>query len=132
MRVLLFLLLLCAGMVQAQNTNIVIKADECPKVFFSQETIVEYVEDADGALIPIVTSDLNRCDTIPVWVIYMDSVRLYAADPEFDMRIEIAPGWRINHRWGNQEWVDQDGRKFNPDNVILDKPRKPRRNPFKE
>lgn len=119
-------------MAQAQNTDIVVRADECPKILFSQETTVQYLENADGSTTPIVTSVLMTSDTVPVWVIYMDSVRMYASYPDYDMRLKVAPGWRINLDHTNSIWVDQDGWRFNPDNVIMDRPRKPVRNPFKE
>lgn len=83
----------------------------------------------DGQL--YYTYESPKLDTIPVWVVFIDSIRLYAAHPEYDIRLEVAPGWRINYGW-KAEWVDQEGHKFNPDNVILDRPRKPRPNPFKE
>lgn len=91
------------------------------------------LEGGVSALQPVITPDITitRFDTVPVWVIYMDSVRLYAAHPEYDIRLEVAAGWKINYGW-KAEWYDQDGKKFNPENIIMDRPRKPRPNPFKE
>lgn len=79
----------------------------------------------------ISATEVSVPDTMPVWIIYLDSVRLYASHPEYDIRLEVAPGWKIHYGW-KCEWVDQEGKRFNADNIIMDRPRKPVRNPFKE
>jgi hypothetical protein len=116
MKALIFIALIWAGIAQAQNTNIVLRSDELPKIIAS---------------LPVDIISEQWSDTIPVWVVYLDSTRVFSAYPEYNIELEVAPGWRVNYGW-KSEWYDQDGRRFNPDNVILDRPRKPRRNPFKE
>lgn len=82
--------------------------------------------------ITTIVAASEHIDTIPVWIIYLDSTRVFSAYPEFNIELEVAPGWRVNTGGWKSDWYDQDGRRFNPDNIILDRPRKPVRNPFKE
>jgi hypothetical protein len=66
----------------------------------------------------------------------MDSVRIFAAYPEIDMRLEVEAGWMVVHRqnilypFKRDQYFDLDGRPFNPEMVLMTKPRVHRKSAF--
>lgn len=82
--------------------------------------------------------DITR-DTIPVWVVYLDSVRVFAAYPGVDLRTEVAAGWLVQsvRKEGigfeiEEQYFDTNGVEFDPDMVLFAKRRKITRNPFRQ
>lgn len=70
-------------------------------------------------------------DTTPVWVIYLDSVRVFAAYPDQRMTLDVEAGWRVRRLVKSPydvEVIDQyfncDGKAFNIDMVVESKPRR--------
>lgn len=83
-------------------------------------------------------SQITTIDTIPSWIVYIDSVRMFAAAPEVDLRLEVAPGWVVQKRvytddLGIQEtYYNTDGIKFDPDVVLFTHRRKIVYNKFRQ
>lgn len=80
-----------------------------------------------------------KSDTTPVWVIYLDSVRIFAAAPEYDMRVEATAGWRVRkYQSAGKDirfvdfFYDQNGVLFPEEIVIQAKPRWITPNPFRQ
>ncbi len=78
-------------------------------------------------------------DTTPVWVVYLDSVRVFAAYPGVDMQTEVVPGWMIISVVKDgfefveyQQYFDTNGVEFDPDMVLLAKRRKVTPNRFRQ
>lgn len=76
-------------------------------------------------------AQISKRDTTPVWVVYLDSVRVFAAYPGVDMRTEVVAGWKVSSKNEN-DYYDTSGVKFDPDMVLLTKPRKVTPNPFRQ
>lgn len=76
-----------------------------------------------------------KSDTTPVWVVYLDSVYLFAGYPELDMRVEAQAGWvvrTINPSQVFEIFYDTDGRLLNGEVVLWYIPRRVRPNPFRQ
>ena len=80
-----------------------------------------------------------KSDTIPVWIVFLDSVRLFAAYPGVDMQTEVVAGWRIITIQKDgfdfleyEEYYDIDGLKVELDMVLLSKRRKITPNRFRQ
>jgi len=80
-----------------------------------------------------------QSDTIPVWIVFLDSVRVFAAYPGVDMRTDVAPGWRIITVQKDgfdfievEQFFDTNGVEFDPDMVLLSKRRKVTPNRFRQ
>jgi hypothetical protein len=78
-------------------------------------------------------------DTIPSWIVYVDSVRMFAAAPDYDLRLEVAPGWVVQRKvfgpWNVEvieTYYDTDGVKFNTDIVLFTHRRKIVYNKFRQ
>ena len=78
-------------------------------------------------------------DTIPSWIVYIDSVRMFAGAPEFDLRVEVAPGWTVQKRTMGpfdidleETYYDTNGIKFDPDIVLFTNRRKVVYNKFRQ
>lgn len=78
-------------------------------------------------------------DTTPVWVVYLDSVRVFAAYPGVDMRTEVAAGWRVFsvkkeglEFYNVEQYFDTSGIEFDPDMVLFAKRRKITPNAFRQ
>lgn len=80
-----------------------------------------------------------QSDTTPVWVVYLDSVRLFAASPVFDMRTEVQPGWMVVsilkdgfEFLSEEHYFDTNGIEMDADLVLFTKRRKIKTNPFRQ
>ncbi len=78
-------------------------------------------------------------DTMCVFVIYIDSVKIFAGYPEYDIRVEVLPGWRVSRIvqdadevYIEETFYDTNGVKFNPDVVLMYRKRQPSKNPFRQ
>ena len=78
-------------------------------------------------------------DTTPVWVVYLDSVRVFAAYPGVDMRQEVAAGWMVVsvvkdgfEFFEDQKYFDTNGTLFDNDMVLFAKKRKLKPSPFRQ
>lgn len=78
-------------------------------------------------------------DTIPSWIVYVDSVRMFSGAPEFDLRVEVAPGWVVRRKvFGFYEveifetYFNTEGVKFNSDIVLFTNRRKVVYNKFRQ
>lgn len=81
----------------------------------------------------------SKPDTTPVWVVYLDSVKLFSSYPEYEMRVEAVAGWRVrtlSSQGKNLEVIDvfydTNGERFLQDVVLYCKPRKVTPNPFRQ
>jgi hypothetical protein len=72
-----------------------------------------------------------ECDTTPVWVVYLDSVRVFAGYPGVDMRTAVLPGWRVVSG-KNEKFFDTNGVEFDPEMVLFSKRRKITHNAFRQ
>ena len=70
-------------------------------------------------------------DTTPVWVVYLDSARVFAAYPGVDMRLDVAAGWKISSK-KVERYLDIEGVEFSPEMVLFSKPRKIIPNAFRQ
>lgn len=80
-----------------------------------------------------------QSDTVPVWVVYLDSVRIFAAYPGVDMRTEVVAGWMVVSVMKSgfefireEKYFDTDGVEFDNDMVLFAKRRKVTPNPFRQ
>jgi len=71
------------------------------------------------------------CDTTPVWVVYLDSVRVFAGYPGVEMRTEVLPGWRVVSEKA-ERFFDTNGVEFDPEMVLFSKRRKITHNAFRQ
>jgi hypothetical protein len=81
----------------------------------------------------------QKQDTMCVFVVYIDSVKIFAGYPEYDIRVEVLPGWRVSRIvedadevYIEETFYDTNGVKFNPDVVLMYRKRKPSTNPFRQ
>ena len=65
-------------------------------------------------------------DTIPTWIVFIDSVRMFARAPEYDLRLEVAPGWVVQRKVFSysevkqfETYYDTNGIQFNSDIVLF-------------
>lgn len=80
-----------------------------------------------------------QSDTVSVWVVYLDSVRVFAAYPGVDMRTEVVAGWMVVSviKSGfefirEEKYFDTEGVEFDNDMVLFAKRRKVTPNPFRQ
>jgi len=99
-----------------------------PLLFFASGAVAQV--DSTEITIPVI----SEADTVTVWVVYMDSVLLFSADPNFRMDVKVEPGWEVVcrcggiHCEGSVTYFDTNGIMYNPEMVLFTKPRKPKLN----
>jgi|GEM_PF-5912295 len=81
----------------------------------------------------------TRPDTTPVWVIVLDSVRMFAADPNYDMRMDVVAGWRVSRLvpdghnfYVEDKYFDTTGTQLDNDIVLFAKKRRVVPNRFRQ